>query len=227
MTGVEVIGWAAAVVGTGLGVPQLARLARTRSTAGLSLVAWQAILTLNLCWFAHGVKINQPNMIVPNVLGLATTLPVLYLMSRDLRLNPLRVMLPGALGAAVLVLIDVGIRGPTFGVFSLVPAVVANLGQSIEVIRAEAVTGLSPVFLVLGLVNQILWLSWAIGIQEVSSTISSGTIAAIVTFTLVWYSLRRLGLRPMFARDAAAVPLPDHRVEDMDAVALGLSRQES
>ena len=54
MTPVELIGWAAAVVGTLLGVPQVYRLARTRTVAGLSMPAWQAILALHIAWIYHG-----------------------------------------------------------------------------------------------------------------------------------------------------------------------------
>lgn len=205
MTGVEILGWLAALVGTSLGLPQLVRLVRTRSTAGLSLLAWQAILTLNLIWFVHGVKIGAANMSLPNLLALATTVPVLVLMSRD-RGRPLaRVLWPSLLGAALLITIDLLTTGGVFGMFSLVPAALANLGQCAEVIRARDVTGLSPVFLVLGLVNQLLWLSWAIGISEPSSIISSVAITVIVSFTLVWYTLRRLGLRALWPSSTASV----------------------
>ena len=84
MTPVEIVGWGAALVGTVLGLPQVYRLARTRNVEGLSLPAWQAILALNIAWTSHGVILGQPNMIVPNVLGLGSTLPILILMSREL-----------------------------------------------------------------------------------------------------------------------------------------------
>jgi uncharacterized protein with PQ loop repeat len=56
---VVVIGWAATVFGTILGLPQVVRLIRTRRIDGLSLTAWQAILTVNIGWTAHGISIGQ------------------------------------------------------------------------------------------------------------------------------------------------------------------------
>ena len=50
MTTVLLVGWAAALVGTVLGLPQMIRLARTRNIEGLSMPAWQLILGLNIGW---------------------------------------------------------------------------------------------------------------------------------------------------------------------------------
>lgn len=60
MTPVDIVGWSATVLGTILGVPQLVRLLRTRSVAGLSLIAWQATLSINIGWTVHGLLIGQP-----------------------------------------------------------------------------------------------------------------------------------------------------------------------
>ena len=59
MTPVDIVGWSATVLGTILGVPQLVRLLRTRSVAGLSLIAWQATLSINIGWTVHGLLIGQ------------------------------------------------------------------------------------------------------------------------------------------------------------------------
>ena len=59
MSWVEIIGWSATAVGALLGFPQLFRLLRTRNVEGLSLLAWQAVLVLNVIWFTHHVRIGQ------------------------------------------------------------------------------------------------------------------------------------------------------------------------
>ena len=51
----------------------MVRLIRTRSVDGLSLVAWRAMLVLNLAWFAHGVRIDQLPQMVTNLVALAVT----------------------------------------------------------------------------------------------------------------------------------------------------------
>ncbi|MFT4110453.1 SemiSWEET family sugar transporter [Propionicimonas sp.] len=205
MTPVELLGWMAALVGTVLGLPQLIRLARTRSTAGLSLFGWQAILVLNLIWALHGIKIGQPNMIVTNFGGLVTTSIVLVLFTRDLGRRLLPVVLPSLLAVVVLVAVDLGLGSTAFGVASLVPAILANAGQIIEVVRSPSVTGVSPVFLGLGLLNQLLWLSWAVLLDEASSKISSFLLVLMIAFNLTWYLLRRAGLRAFFARPVETV----------------------
>jgi len=78
------VGWTATAVGTVLGIPQLVRLARTRNVEGLSLVGWQAILAINLGWTAHGIRIGQPPQIVASAFSLVATLPILYMLAREL-----------------------------------------------------------------------------------------------------------------------------------------------
>ena len=73
MSWVEIIGWSATAVGALLGFPQLFRLLRTRNVAGLSLLAWQAVLVLNVIWFTHGVRIGQGPQIVTNSVALVST----------------------------------------------------------------------------------------------------------------------------------------------------------
>ena len=60
MTTAQLVGWLATFVGAVVGFPQLWRLVRTRNVEGLSLVAWQWILVMNIIWFAHGLRIDQP-----------------------------------------------------------------------------------------------------------------------------------------------------------------------
>lgn len=209
MSAVDAIGWTAALVGIVLGLPQLVRLARTRSTAGLSLLGWQAILVLNIIWGVHGIRIAQPNMILTNLCGLLTTSAVLVLMTRDRGLRLLPVVLPALAGAGVLVAVDLLFGSTAFGVVSLIPAVLANLGQIVEVVRSEDVSGVSPVFLGLGLFNQILWLTWAILLEEASARISSLMLVLMIAFNLVWYILRRRGLRAFFVRPAPVEVVPE------------------
>jgi len=65
VTPVDVVGWLGALTATILGIPQAIRLLRTSDTRGVSLVAWQAILAINIGWTSHGIVLGQPAMIVP------------------------------------------------------------------------------------------------------------------------------------------------------------------
>lgn len=195
MTPVELVGWAAALVGTTLGLPQMVRLARSRNVEGLSLPAWQIILALNLAWTVHGITLGQLNMVVPNVLGLASSVPILVLMSRELGRRLFGVLLPGLLVAAVMITVDLTLGTTAYGMVAIWPALVANAGQSLELIRSPRVRGVSPFFLVFGVLNQVLWLVWGVLVPD-SGTIITATSTLIVTsFNLVWWILRKLGLR--------------------------------
>ena len=97
------VGWTATAVGTVLGIPQLVRLARTRNVEGLSLAGWQAILAINLGWTAHGIRIGQPPQIVASAFSLVATLPILYLLARELGRRTLPTLLPGLGLAAVMI----------------------------------------------------------------------------------------------------------------------------
>ena len=195
MTPVEIVGWGAALVGTLLGLPQVYRLARTRLVEGLSLPAWQAILALNIAWTSHGVILGQPNMIVPNVLGLGSTLPILILMSRELNRPLSRVLLPGVLVAGGMIGVDLAFGTAAYGVVAVFPALFANAGQCVELIRSPSVAGVSPMFLAGGVLNQVLWLTWGLLVADAGTVITATVTLAVTTFNLAWWVLRRLGLR--------------------------------
>jgi len=208
---VEVLGWAAAVSGTVLGLPQMLRLLRTRRVDGLSLTAWQAMLVVNLGWAAHGISIGQLPQIVTSALSLCSTIPILCLMARELQRRWPLVLLPGLLAAAVLISVDQLLGTAGFGIAVLIPTVVASAGQSLELVRSEGIVGVSGAFLILAVVNQALWLTWARLVPDVGSMIAAAVTLIITAFNLTWWSLRRLGLRPLLVGES---PAHDGRVRE-------------
>lgn len=195
---VSVLGWAAAVVGISLGIPQLVRLLRTRDVHGISVPAWQALLAVNLGFGVHGIIVGQWNMIVTNVFALATTIPMLVLLARELRRGVWALLAPGLVGVAVLTGLDLGIGTAAFGVAVMIPGTVVNLGQSVALIRSHSVTGVSGLYLVMAVVNQVLWCSWAWLLPEYGTAIATTVYLIVVTFNLVWWGMRRAGLRAFF-----------------------------
>ena len=197
MIAVEVIGWAGTVSGTILGLPQVLRLVRTRRVEA-ALTAWRA------CWWsthliAHGISIGQVPQIVTSALSLCCTVPILHLMARELQRHLVPVLLPALLAAGVLIAIDQLLGSAAFGAAAIIAAVVANAGQSIELVRAKRIVGVSVLFLILAVVNQGLWLSWAILVPDIGTMIFATVTGIITVFNLTWWSLRMLGLRPLFA----------------------------
>lgn len=202
MTTVEYLGWAGTLTAILLGLPQLVRLARTKNVEGLSIPAWQAFLAVGIGWTAHGIIIGQAPQIVASALSLASTIPILYLLARQLRRNLLSTLLPGLLLAAAMVGIDLIFGSGPYGAVAIIPAVIANAGQSIALIRAPHVGGVSVLFLILAVINQMLWLAWAILVADLGTIIAAGTTGTIALFNLAWYTARRLGTPPLWTTPA-------------------------
>ena len=212
MTGpalVTLIGWLATLAGMSLGLPQLIKLMRTRNVEGLSLFAWQATLVINLIWLVHGLRIEQPPQWVTNVVALGTTVPIVVLLARAHRRGLFGVVWPALAAPGVIIGIDVVIGSAAYGVAAILPAVGAMAGQSVELVRAAHVPGVSAIFTVGAFVNQCLWLTFSFLIADPGSVIATSIAFAITGFNLAWYMLRRLGLRPLFARDPVLEPEPE------------------
>lgn len=206
MSPVEIVGWLGALTATLLGVPQAWRLIRTRNIEGLSLVAWQANLVINIGWTVHGIVLSQWNMIIPNALAMSATLPILILMQRELGLRLFRVLLPGVLGGVAMVLVDVFAGSAAFGSVALIPALLANAGQSVALVRSPRVVGVSPGFLVTQVVNQAVWLIWAVMLPDSGTQIAAFVTGCVAVFNLVWWLLRQFGLRAFAVRAVAVDP---------------------
>jgi uncharacterized protein with PQ loop repeat len=201
---VDALGWAGAVSGTVLGVPQMLRLFRTRRVDGLSLPAWQAILVVNIGWTAHGIGIGQPPQAVPSALSLFSTVPILCLMARGLHRPWLRVLIPGFLAATALIAVDQLLGTAAFGAAILIPTLVASAGQSLELVRSQRIVGVSALFLILAVVNQGLWLSWSLLVPDAGTMIAATVTGLIAAFNLIWWSLRSMGLGPLLMAGGAA-----------------------
>ena len=77
-----------------------------------------------------------------SALSLCCTIPILYLMARKLQRRLLAVLLPSPLAAGVLI-VDQLLGSAAFGAVAIVAAIVANAGQSIELVRALRIVGVS------------------------------------------------------------------------------------
>lgn len=195
MTPAEIVGWLGTLTGTILGLPQLIRLARTKSVEGLSLRAWQAMLAVNIGWTAHGISIGQPPQVVTSALSLVATVPILYLMSRQLHRNFVLTLLPGLVFAGMMIAIDQLWGTGAYGVVAIIPAVISNAGQSVALVRAEHVRGVSVGFLILAALNQVIWFTWAVLVGDLGTVIAAITTGSIAFFNVIWYAARRAGLR--------------------------------
>lgn len=200
MTPVELLGWTATIVGTFLAAPQLVRLARTGNVEGLSLVGWQTALVLNIAWAMHGINIGQLPQIISSSLALFTTVPILVLMSRALGRGVLPTMLPSFAVAAAMIAVDGFLGSAAYGIAAIFPGIAITAAQSVELVRSEHVRGVSPLSMGLGFVNLTLWGIWSLLVQDPGTIIALSISWVVALFNVIWYVLRRLGLRAFFRR---------------------------
>jgi hypothetical protein len=77
------------------------------------------------------------------------------------------------------------------------------------------VTGVSPAFLIGGVLNQVLWLAWGILVPDAGTQITATTTLAITGLNLLWWILRTLGLRSFGVptRDEVSAHIAARRAE--------------
>lgn len=216
---IEAIGWTAGAYGACIAMPQLARVARTRTTAGIPLLAWQSSMASNLSWTAYGVITGHPNLWLPSLLLTASAAWMLIMICRDLRATGDRADLVRAytlpiVVAAVTIMVALIIGPLAFSAVVLVPAAVAQLIQLRSLMTSRDISAVSSVFLAMGVVCQVLWCSWGILAHDLSNELVAGSLILLSGANLTCYLLRRFDLlRPrlpmagMVAPEVASVPV--------------------
>ncbi|HET9647717.1 MAG TPA: PQ-loop domain-containing transporter [Microlunatus sp.] len=191
---IEALGWAAAVLGAGVALPQVIRLFQTRTTAGLSAPAWQATLGANLAWLAHGLLTGHANIWLPNLCYLLITMIILVRLIVDRRLGWVATFGPGLMLGLASIVLDVAVGPVAFAIAALVPAAFTQLAQFRALVISHNVAAVSMTFLILNVVNQMLWLSWGLLVVEPSIIICASALGMLMLANLAWGSLRRYGL---------------------------------
>ena len=150
---IEALGWVAAVLGAGVALPQVIRLFKTRTTAGLSAPAWQATLGANLAWLAHGFLTGHANIWLPNLCYLIITMTILSRLVVDRRLPLLTTFAPGLALGAVSIALDVWTGPVVFAVAALIPSAFTQLAQFRALVISPNVRAVSMTFLILNVVE--------------------------------------------------------------------------
>ncbi|MFZ0530193.1 MAG: hypothetical protein WAL91_06620, partial [Propionicimonas sp.] len=159
----------------------------------------------NIGWMVHGLVIGQVNLVVPNLVGMFCTSIVLWFLATDHGRPLYRIALPGLWVGAGMIATDLLFGSAVYGVIAVLPAVVANVGGSVELVRAPSVIGVSPVALIGNVLNQLLWSVWGLLVSDSGTIIAAGVTLVIALFNQVWWILRRLGLRPLLVRPGVYV----------------------
>ena len=80
-----VIGWVGVSLGAFIGVPQLIRILRTKSTEGISLGTYIILVLAVSCYLIHAISINSIVFTVSNSANLLVSGTILILLIRNRR----------------------------------------------------------------------------------------------------------------------------------------------
>lgn len=184
----EWFGYAGAVLMTSMSLPQIVRITRDHSAAGVSLLTWCIFGVSGVAWLAYGLILKAPAIIIGNATFVATTLPVIMLLLRRQRRWGLLVAVAAPLAAGiagVLLLANTPAGVPsTIGVLCGILTTVPQLIESVQRRRAGLVSEVSMGTLGLLLAGQALWLSYGLARPDLPMIVTN-VIAVTVTVSLI------------------------------------------
>ncbi|SDT19548.1 hypothetical protein [Microlunatus soli] len=209
---VDVLGWTAGVYGACVALPLIARVARTRSTAGISRLSWQSSLASNLSWVSYGAITHHINLWLPCLLVSVCAAGMLIMIERDRR--PLsggvvrrrfggldggaiiRTFCLPAAAALVALTLAATVGSLAFAVAVFIAASVAQLLQLRSLMVCRDISAISVPYLAMGVIGQLLWFSWGLLADDISNQLVAGFLIVLTTANLGCYALRRSGVRP-------------------------------
>lgn len=184
----EWLGYAGAVLMTSMSLPQIARIVRDRSAAGVSLLTWLVFCVSGTGWLAYGLILRAPAIIagnVPFVSGSVCVVVLLLIRQRRWGLVPA----VGTPVATVLVAVALLTHLPPMvssglGVLGGILTMLPQLLESVQRRRAGLVSEVSLATLGLLLAGQSLWLAYGLARPDVP-IIFTNVIAVTVTSALI------------------------------------------
>lgn len=191
---VVALGWVAAALASVVALPQVIKLVRGRTTAGISLTAWRLTLAANIAWMAHGFVVGHANIWLPNLIFMLCSLTILNQLRRDRAISWIATLGPSLVLGLTTLGIDLLFGPVAFAIAAGLPSAVAQIMQFQELVIAPRISGVSVPFLALNTVNQALWLGWGLLAGEQSITLVASAMGVLMGINLVWAVLRRRGV---------------------------------
>lgn len=194
MSFIDIWGWVCGVVGVSSALPQVIRLLAARTSAGLSLLAWQLNCGALLAWTTHGIVAGRQNLIWPNLsLALLSGL-IVVLIVRDRKIHLVEAVWPVAALFVAMSLTEVFLGPLWFGIAALFPGVGALGAQLKDLIERPDLRGVSLGTLIITALVQALWLSWGLMAGDEAIRVVASIVGAVALANLVVYLLRHAGL---------------------------------
>lgn len=189
---VDILGWIGAATGSLVALPQVVRILRTGATTGISSLTWRLLVGVNLAWMSHGVITHHPNIVVSNTVYALCTSTILILLWRHRGIRLWQLFVPGIVLGALMVAVD-AFSGPiAFAVIAFIPAALSQMAQLRSLVVSQNVHGVSLCWLAYCVLNQTIWLTWAVLAHEISLIIVATGLGILMTLNLILGVLRRL-----------------------------------
>lgn len=199
----------ATVLGGGMIVPQVLRLRRTRSLAGVS-VAWIGLsVTLNGWWVAYGVAGERWGVVPVSVVGLALYLWMARLALGIAGVGTLRGLTAGALLPTIVPAVALAVSGWTAA------GLVIGLSYGIQfgpaawsAVRSERLDGISPTTWIMAWAEAVIWFVYGLDVGDAALVVGGGGGAAMASVILVRLAAHGHRMRRTAVRSAAAEVVP-------------------
>lgn len=176
---VDVVGWAAVVVGLVGAWPQVLRMRRTGATDGVSWASAVMGVAAVMMWLAYGVAAQDPVQVVNNTLAMVAAVALCALLFAHARPKVLPAV--AGLGASLVVLALVWALTGVVGVAAVASglSIVRMVPQARLVARRGPLGGLCPWSTVLALTGSVLWLAYGVAVADVAVTVTSLAAAGL------------------------------------------------
>ncbi|WP_203567184.1 PQ-loop repeat-containing protein [Aestuariimicrobium ganziense] len=194
MSAMEIYGWFCALIGAATAFPQLFKLLRARTSAGLSLLMWQLSLSVNTAWLVHGSLFKFWNLLVPNAIMGACGALILYHISRDRQIPLLRAFLLPATIFAVLATVDLTLGTVVFGILISIPQLVGAIAQFLVLLRSRDIRGVSFPFLAYSVLVNLVWFIFGVWAADAALMLAASSLGVMTIVNCTWWFLRTKGL---------------------------------
>ncbi|MGN6333343.1 MAG: SemiSWEET family transporter [Motilibacteraceae bacterium] len=165
------LGLLAAAVGVASSVPQLQRLRRSGTTAGLSAASTTLGTVSVLAWLTYGTAERDPAQMIANAPSALLAIATLALLARHRRRPVLLVL--ASLGALVVLAVLLGPGTAAVGVIATTVGTVRQLPQVRLAVRGGDLRGLAPGTYALALASAVVWAAYGLGRGDEAVVVSS------------------------------------------------------
>lgn len=205
---VTALGWICAALGAALSLPQLNRLLRSGSSAGVSLLNWQLVAGSGIAWTVYGISVGHAPVWVPNALMGICALLIVRTICKDRSLSLVKsLLLPAGVTVAALAVYWLT-NADIFGFVVNIPQMIGVLAQIRAIARDRDITGFSIGYMAMLSGVQYLWVIWSLFTHDGAIRVGGGAMAVLTTIAIITWLLRRAGVVGPKA-DAAPAPPPE------------------